>query len=77
MALLNIRVERHGGQVRVLVGDVEIPPEAIDPDSLNTWIDPDEVPSLELKLIGGRVDIVDTPQDPHPAAFEKARGDGG
>ncbi|WP_299542020.1 hypothetical protein [uncultured Streptomyces sp.] len=56
----HIAVIRTGPAARILVGGVEIPPEAILRDSVTVPVDPDEVPSVHLTLVAARVDVHNT-----------------
>jgi hypothetical protein len=55
-----IRITRRGGDVRVMVGDVEVPADAIVRDSVWHTVDSDAVPTVRLELMAHRVEIVDT-----------------
>ncbi|MCI4045135.1 hypothetical protein [Streptomyces sp. TRM75563] len=55
-----ITVTREGERARIVVDGVEIPPDAIQRDSVDVPVDPDEVPAVHLTLIGARVDVLNT-----------------
>ncbi|MEU1219228.1 hypothetical protein [Streptomyces microflavus] len=55
-----ITVTREGARARIVVDGVEIPLDAIGRHSVTVDIDPDEVPSVHLTLIGARVDVLNT-----------------
>lgn len=52
---------RQGRTARIVVnGGVEIPADAILRDSVSVPVDPDEVPTVHLTLIGVQVDVINT-----------------
>ncbi|WP_411118984.1 hypothetical protein [Streptomyces sp. 058-1L] len=55
-----IIVTREGARARIVVDGVEIPAAAIERNSVDIPVDPDEVPSVHLTLIGARVDVLNT-----------------
>ena len=60
MAAAHITVTREGRLARVIVDGVEIPPDAILRDSVTVPVDPDDIPTIHLTLIGARVDVLNT-----------------
>jgi hypothetical protein len=55
-----ITVTRQGRTTRIVVNGVEIPATAILRDSISVPVDPDEVPTVHLTLIGAQVDVINT-----------------
>ncbi|MGW2260271.1 hypothetical protein ACWCXE_21015 [Streptomyces sp. NPDC001780] len=60
MAADRIQVTRLGDQARIVVDGTEIPAEAILRDSVTVDVDPGDIPSVRLTLIGARVEVLNT-----------------
>ncbi|MFE4691752.1 hypothetical protein ACFRH6_17035 [Streptomyces sp. NPDC056749] len=55
-----IEVTRSGDIARLVVDGVEIPPNAIARNSVHVPVDADEIPSVDLTLVGARVSVSNT-----------------
>ncbi|WP_030744445.1 hypothetical protein [Streptomyces sp. NRRL F-5135] len=60
MAADRIQVTRQGTHASVVVDGTEIPAQAILANSVTVDVDPGDIPSVRLTLIGAQVDVLNT-----------------